>query len=458
MKKTVLIIDDELDLRELLKLTLAKMGINSTAVETVKDAKSALQEEHFDLCLTDMRLPDGNGLELVVYTQKNYPQLPVAVLTAYGNVELAVDALKLGAFDFLCKPVELSRLRSLIGNALNLSPSSQSKTAVDTPLLLGNSRLISDIRQQISKVSRSQAPILISGESGTGKELAARSIHQQSARAAQPFVPVNCGAIPGNLVESEFFGHRKGSFTGAYEDKQGLFQAANGGTLFLDEVADLPLDMQVKLLRAIQEKRIRPVGSESEIDVDVRLISATHKNLQEAVNRGDFRSDLFYRLNVIDIHMPSLRQRPEDIQPLAEHILRELNDHNQPLSLSADAVEALLHYRYPGNVRELENILERACTLCEDWRIQREDLKLNGAASAVEMLPMESARRPSLSQRPEVQIPIGSLDDHLEEIEKEILLETLEEARWNKTEAAKKLGISFRSIRYRLEKLGLNDE
>ncbi len=458
MKKTVLIIDDELDLRELLKLTLAKMAIESTAVETVKEAKTALQAEHFDLCLTDMRLPDGNGLELVDYIQKNYPQLPVAVLTAYGNVELAVDALKLGAFDFISKPIELTRLRSLISNAINLSPQTQAKTTVDTPLLLGNSKLISDIRQQISKVSRSQAPIFISGESGTGKELAARAIHQQSARAAQPFVPVNCGAIPDNLVESEFFGHRKGSFTGAYEDKQGLFQAANNGTLFLDEVADLPLDMQVKLLRAIQEKRIRPVGSESEIDVDVRLISATHKNLQEALNRGEFRSDLFYRLNVIDIHMPSLRQRPEDIQPLTEHILRALNGNNKPVSLSAEALQALLHYSYPGNVRELENILERACTLCEKKCIQREDLKLNASALTTETLPMEHIHSSSQSRRPEVHMPIGSLDDHLEEIEKEILIETLEEARWNKTEAAKKLGISFRSIRYRLDKLGLNDE
>lgn len=458
MKKTVLIIDDELDLRELLKLTLAKMGIESTAVETIKEAVTALQEKTFDLCLTDMRLPDGNGLELVDYTQKNYPQLPIAVLTAYGNVDMAVDALKLGAFDFLSKPVELSRLRALINNALTISSETQITATVDTLLLLGESKLMRDIRQQISKVARSQAPMFISGESGTGKELAARSIHRQSSRAAEPFVPVNCGAIPSNLVESEFFGHRKGSFTGAFEDKQGLFQAANGGTLFLDEVADLPLDIQVKLLRAIQEKRIRPVGSESEIDVDVRLISATHKDLQEAVNRGAFRSDLFYRLNVIDIHMPSLRQRPEDIQPLAEHILSQLNAKNKPISLSPGALNALLNYSFPGNVRELENILERACTLCENSRIELEDLKLNPGDSAGATSTSPKASRLSQAQRSENLIPIGSLDDHLEEIEKEILIETLEQARWNRTEAAKKLGISFRSIRYRLEKLGLNDE
>jgi len=455
MKKTVLIIDDELDLRELLKLTLAKMGIDSTAVETVKEARAALQEKTFDLCLTDMRLPDGNGLELVDYTQKNYPELPIAVLTAYGNVDLAVDALKLGAFDFLSKPVELSRLRALITNALSLLPESQTIATVDNPLLLGDSSLMRDIRQQISKVARSQAPMFISGESGTGKELAARSIHRQSSRAAAPFVPVNCGAIPSNLMESEFFGHRKGSFTGAFEDKQGLFQAANGGTLFLDEVADLPLDMQVKLLRAIQEKRIRPVGSESEIDVDVRLISATHKDLQEAVNRGAFRSDLFYRLNVIDIHMPSLRQRPEDIQLLTEHLLEELNEQ---ISLSTRTINALLNYSFPGNVRELENILERASTLCENNRIELEDLKLNPSALPAARVPRKKSDRLGLAERSDMGEPINSLDDHLEEIEKEILLDTLEQARWNKTEAAKKLGISFRSIRYRLQKLGLNDE
>jgi two-component system response regulator PilR (NtrC family) len=458
MKKTVLIIDDELDLRELLKLTLAKMAIDSMAVETIKEAKAALQEKTFDLCLTDMRLPDGNGLALVDYTQKHYPQLPIAVLTAYGNVDLAVDALKLGAFDFLSKPVELSRLRALINNALTVSPETPTGATAGTPLLLGNSKLMTDIRQQISKVARSQAPMFISGESGTGKELAARSIHRQSSRAAEPFVPVNCGAIHANLVESEFFGHRKGSFTGAFEDKQGLFQAANGGTLFLDEVADLPLDMQVKLLRAIQEKRIRPVGSENEIDVDVRLISATHKNLQNEVNRGAFRSDLFYRLNVIDIQMPSLRQRAEDIQPLAEHILRELNGKKRPVSLSPGAANALLNYSFPGNVRELENILERACTLCENSRIELEDLKLNSADSDAATSASHKTCRLSQAQRSEDLIPIGSLDDHLEEIEKEILIETLEQARWNRTEAAKKLGISFRSIRYRLEKLGLNDE
>jgi two-component system response regulator PilR (NtrC family) len=448
MNKTVLIIDDELDLRELLKLTLAKMRIAAVAVETVSEAKAELKKQPFDLCLTDMRLPDGSGLDLVAYVQKNHPQLPIAVLTAYGNVELAVEALKLGAFDFLSKPVKLSRLRSLISNALSLPDVSHIDSMISTPLLLGESQHMQNIRQQITKVARSQAPMYISGESGTGKELAARSIHQQSARAKNLFAPVNCGAIPSNLMESEFFGHLKGSFTGAIEDKMGLFQAASGGTLFLDEVADLPLDMQVKLLRAIQEKRVRPVGSESEVEVDVRLISATHKNLQDAVMEGTFRSDLFYRLNVIDIHMPSLRQRPEDIEPLTQEFLKHLTSNGKTVKLSSAALDALRCYKFPGNVRELENILERAATLCENNRIEVTDLKLNGDSGNPDPSNSRVERQPE---------QIDSLDDHLEEIEKEILLDTLERSRWNKTAAAKKLGISFRSIRYRLQKLGLDD-
>jgi two-component system response regulator PilR (NtrC family) len=448
MNKTVLIIDDELDLRELLKLTLAKMHIAAVAVETVSEAKAELKKQSFDLCLTDMRLPDGSGLDLVAYVQKNHPQLPIAVLTAYGNVELAVEALKLGAFDFLSKPVKLSRLRSLISNALSLPDGSHLDSMISTPLLLGESQHMQNIRQQITKVARSQAPMYISGESGTGKELAARSIHQQSARAKNLFAPVNCGAIPSNLMESEFFGHLKGSFTGAIEDKMGLFQAATGGTLFLDEVADLPLDMQVKLLRAIQEKRVRPVGSESEVEVDVRLISATHKNLQDAVMEGTFRSDLFYRLNVIDIHMPSLRQRPEDIEPLTQEFLKHLTSNGKTVKLSSAALDALRCYNFPGNVRELENILERAATLCENNRIEVTDLKLNGDSGNPDPSNSRVERQPE---------QIDSLDDHLEEIEKEILLDTLERSRWNKTAAAKKLGISFRSIRYRLQKLGLDD-
>ena len=451
MSKHVLVIDDEQDLRELLTLTLSRMGISATAVETLTEAKDALEKSPFDLCLTDMRLPDGNGLDIVDHIQHNYPQTPVAVITAYGNVELAVEALKLGAFDFLSKPIALPKLRQLITNALTSCAANHSQPQKQShALLLGDSNIMQDVRAQIVKVARSQAPLFISGESGTGKELAARSIHQQSPRASQPFVPVNCGAIPSELMESEFFGHMKGSFTGAIDNKDGLFQAADGGTLFLDEVADLPLAMQVKLLRAIQEKRIRPVGCETEIDIDVRLISATHKNLQQAVDKGDFRSDLFYRLNVIDITMPNLRDRPDDIELLARHMLDRLNAScsKQNILLSQQALEKMFGYGFPGNVRELENIIERASTLCEDGVIGLHDLKLNLGGSSDSIDIHGDSRNES----------VDSLDDHLEEIEKDILMDALEKTRWNKTEAAKKLGISFRSIRYRLKKLGLDDE
>ena len=456
MSKKVLVIDDEEDLRNLLSLTLSRMGLDAVAVETIGEAKQELEESAFDLCLTDMRLPDGNGMELVEFVQQEYPQMPIAVITAYGNVELAVDALKLGAFDFLSKPIELPRLRALVTQALEVPTETLDNTTnvEQQTLLLGDSQVMQKIRQQISKVARSQAPMFISGESGTGKELAARSIHQQGSRATKLFVPVNCGAIPGELMESEFFGHIKGSFTGAIDDKPGLFQAADGGTLFLDEVADLPLSMQVKLLRAIQEKRIRPVGSDAETDIDVRLISATHKDLQKAVNEGEFRSDLFYRLNVIDLHMPSLRDRPEDIALLAEHILERLNHESgfDEVSLSPKALQALQQYSFAGNVRELENILERASTLCENSQIQEEDLKFNGATSDI------NVPNPGVPHTTPPSEEIPSLDNYLQEIERDILVDALEKTRWNKTEAAKQLGISFRSIRYRLKKLGLEDE
>jgi two-component system response regulator PilR (NtrC family) len=448
MDKQVLVIDDEQDLRELLSITLSGMGLVATAYETIAEAKQALQEKKFDLCLTDMRLPDGNGIDLVDYTQKNYPHMPIALITAYGNVELAVNALKLGAFDFLSKPIELSRLRQLVDNALQSgSDGAVAEPPSDANKLLGDSSAMQRVRAQISKVARSQAPMFISGESGTGKELAARSIHLQSSRANRAFVAVNCGAIPGELMESEFFGHKKGSFTGATEDKIGLFQAANGGTLFLDEVADLPLLMQVKLLRAIQEKSVRAIGAEVEIDVDVRLMSATHKDLHKAVEMGQFRSDLFYRLNVIDIHMPSLRDRKEDIKGHADHIIADINNARTdaaPIVLGAEALDRLLGYDFPGNVRELENILERASTLCEKNLIAPEDLKL--VSTGIHSLTKVS------------QTPMNSLDDHLDEIEKDMLIDALEKTQWNKTEAARKLGISFRSIRYRLKKLGLNED
>lgn len=450
MAKSVLIIDDEEDLRDLLSLTLSRMDLETVAVETISEAKKALSTKNFHLCLTDMRLPDGNGIDLVDHVQQHCPQMPIAVITAYGSVDLAVDSLKAGAFDFLSKPVDLPKLRTLVTNALNVDRRAVEREPkqAEKPLLLGNSKVMQRIREQIGKVARSQAPMFISGESGTGKELAARSIHQLGPRASRPFVPVNCGAIPSELMESEFFGHKKGSFTGAIDDKPGLFQAAEGGTLFLDEVADLPLSMQVKLLRAIQEKRIRPVGMETEIDIDVRLLSATHKDLQKAVDQGEFRSDLFYRLNVIDIHMPPLRSRPEDIQLLAEHIIERLNEQNgfEPVDLSREALDVLKKYDFPGNVRELENILERASTLCEDNEIKPSDLKLSVNSGTTNTVVAATSD--------EVQ----SLDNYLEDIEKDILLDALEKVRWNKTEAAKRLGISFRSMRYRLKKLGLDDD
>ncbi|MGH8410897.1 MAG: sigma-54-dependent transcriptional regulator, partial [Pseudomonas sp.] len=359
----VLIVDDEPDIRELLEITLGRMKLDTYSARNVGEALALLQRETFDLCLTDMRLPDGSGLELVQHIQQRYPQIPVAMITAYGNLDTAINALKAGAFDFLTKPVDLTRLRELVTSALLLPAPG---TTIDRRLL-GDSPPMRNLRQQIDKLARSQAPVYISGESGSGKELVARLIHERGPRANQPFVPVNCGAIPTELMESEFFGHRKGSFSGAIEDKPGLFQAAHGGTLFLDEVADLPLPMQVKLLRAIQEKAVRSVGGQQERVVDVRILCATHKDLGAEVAGERFRQDLYYRLNVIELRVPPLRERRDDIEPLACHVLKRLAaDTGQPAAkLHPNALDALKNYRFPGNVRELENMLERAHTLCE---------------------------------------------------------------------------------------------
>ncbi|KZY30187.1 sigma-54-dependent Fis family transcriptional regulator, partial [Oleiphilus sp. HI0043] len=303
-KQRALIIDDEPDIRELLEITLMRMGIDTCSSATIMDAKAYLSEQSFDLCLTDMNLPDGNGIDLVSFIQKNHPDMPVAMITAYGNVETAISALKAGAFDFISKPVDLNQLRGLVTSALELSKrkANESPSSTQPEHIKGKTKAIQKLNKQIDKLARSQAPIYISGESGSGKELVAKMIHQNSPRASTGrFVPVNCGAIPSELVESEFFGHKKGSFSGAIEDKSGLFRAADGGTLFLDEVADLPLEMQVKLLRAIQEKRIRPVGEQEEVQVNVRILSATHKDLAKLVEDGSFRQDLFYRINVIKL-------------------------------------------------------------------------------------------------------------------------------------------------------------
>lgn len=442
----VLIIDDEPDILELLDMTLKRMNLRTRSATTLTGALELLKQERFDLCLTDMRLPDGDGMTVVRHIQQHCPALPVAMITAYGSLDTAIAALKAGAFDFLTKPVDLQRLRELVNSALRLSRKSEPEPdmASDDPIL-GMSKPIQQLRAQIAKLARSQAPLYISGESGSGKELVARRIHALGPRAAQPFVPVNCGAIPSELMESEFFGHRKGSFTGAVTDKPGLFQAAKGGTLFLDEVADLPMAMQVKLLRAIQEKAVRPVGTQQEETVDVRLLCATHKDLAAEVAAGRFRQDLFYRINVIELSVPPLRKRREDIPMLAKHILSQLATRNDlPVpKLTSVCLEQLCSYRFPGNVRELENTLERAFTLCEGNVIDAEDILLSGV--------------PSGNEQSDNLADIDSLEDYLDDIERRAITQALEETRWNKTAAAKRLGLTFRSLRYRLKKLGMDD-
>ncbi|MEE4279459.1 MAG: sigma-54 dependent transcriptional regulator, partial [Halieaceae bacterium] len=397
----VLVVDDEPDIRELLEITLSRMGLDTVAAEDLAGAYEALKE-HGDLrlCLTDMRLPDGNGIELIERIQSDFPQLPVAMITAHGNVDSAIRALKAGAFDFVSKPVDLEKLRSLVASALELEEHTGSDEA-EGEELVGDTQAMRTLRQQIVKLARSQAPVHIHGESGSGKELVARSIHGHGPRAAGPFVAVNCGAIPADLIESELFGHLKGSFTGASRDKLGLFQAAEGGTLFLDEVADLPLAMQVKLLRAIQEKRVRPVGASEEVPTDVRLLSATHKPLAQEVEAGRFREDLFFRINVIELRVPSLRERREDIPVLAQRLLERIAQSNgvRPPDLSADAIERLLDYRFPGNVRELENMLERALALSEGGEINAEDLQLGSVPLPAAGRSSSEAERGSLLTR-----------------------------------------------------------
>ena len=434
----VLVIDDEPDLLELLELTLSRMGLDTTRAQSVAEAIRTLDSQSFDLCLTDMRLPDGEGLRVVEHITDKGLDVPVAVITAFGSAENAVAALKAGAFDYLAKPVALEQLRALVKQALKVP---EKPSAPSSYQLLGESQAIEQARQMIERLSKSQAPVFITGDSGSGKELAARMIHLGGPRAEQPFVPVNCGAIPENLMESEFFGYRKGAFTGAEGDRDGFFQAANGGTLFLDEVADLPLPMQVKLLRVIQEKRVRKVGSTTEEPVDVRIISATHKKLASLVDAGEFRQDLFYRLHVIELAMPSLREMREDIPKIAEAILTKLS-RATPAKLDPEAVAALESYPFPGNVRELENILERGLSLAGDpQKITAEDLHLTP--------PPEEA---------DAALPTGDkwpLQDYLDRVERSAINEALEKTRYNRTAAAKLLGITFRAMRYRMERLGI---
>lgn len=464
-KKIALVVDDEPDIRELLEITLGRMGISTAAAADVGSAKQLLEDAEYDFCLTDMKLPDGNGIELVQHIQKRFPHIPVAMITAHGSMESAVEALKAGAFDFVSKPVNLELLRKLVDTALNLKPlEAEAHETDEAPSLLGKTKAMDILRKQIAKLARSQAPIYISGESGSGKELVAKLIHEQGPHKDAPFIPVNCGAIPSELMESEFFGHTKGSFTGAVTDKQGLFQAANGGTLFLDEVADLPLPMQVKLLRGIQEKAIRPIGSQQELPVDVRILSATHKDLAHEVEADNFRQDLYYRINVIELKVPSLRERIDDIPELANHLLTRIaSDYDMEApEISKAALSTLNRYDFPGNVRELENILERAFTLCEEGVIKPEDLQLNISISTPGEIEPESIPSEHTTEVESKQIPpedasqdVDSLETYLEDIEKNVIVEALEATRWNKTAAAKKLGISFRALRYRLKKLDL---
>ncbi|SDQ91326.1 sigma-54 dependent transcriptional regulator [Pseudoxanthomonas sp. CF125] len=460
--RSALIVDDERDIRELLTLTLGRMGLRIDTAANLGEAREHLSRNTYDLCFTDMNLPDGNGIELVGDISRLYPRTPVAMITAFGNVELAVEALKAGAFDFVSKPVDISVLRGLVKHALELNNTERAPAPPPPPeqasRLLGNSAPMGTLRDTIAKVARSQAPVYILGESGVGKELVARTIHEQGARAAGPFVPVNCGAIPAELMESEFFGHKKGSFTGAHADKTGLFQAANGGTLFLDEVAELPLPMQVKLLRAIQEKAVRAVGASQEVAVDVRILSATHKDLGDLANDGRFRHDLYYRINVIELRVPPLRERTGDLPQLTSAILARLaNSHgrNAPQPTAA-AIGALAAYSFPGNVRELENILERAMAMADGDQIDAADLHLpqgngHGGRGAPVEVPALADEAPLAGIDPGA----GALPSYIEQLERAAIQKALEDNRWNKTKAAAQLGITFRALRYKLKKLGM---
>lgn len=478
--QAALVIDDERDIRELLVVTLTRMGLRVETASTVISAKQCLASQEFDFCLTDMRLPDGSGMEILEHIRENYPMTPAAMITAFGNMEAAVEALKAGAFDFVAKPVDLGILRDLVRNALKLraercSSESEAVNATEAmlphtankpaperqacPRLRGESPAMEQLRQTITKVARSQAPVYIWGESGTGKELTARSIHEESPRASGPFIPVNCGAIPAELMESEFFGHKKGSFTGAHADKDGLFQAAHGGTLFLDEVAELPLSMQVKLLRAIQEKTVRPVGAASEIKVDVRILSATHKDLAQLVKEGKFRHDLYYRINVIELRVPPLRERCSDLSLLAEGILQQLGQTHgtTPPVLDASALAALQQYPFPGNIRELENLLERAMTMADGNCIVAEDLHLPEKATLATpdiITPLMSNPSPESSNQ--ITADTIALPDAMEQLERATIEQALIANRYNKTKTAAQLGITFRALRYKLKKLGID--
>ena len=441
-KQRVLIVDDEPDIRELLEITLLRMGLETRSAEDYSNATRLLRSETFDLCLTDMKLPDGDGIALVEHIQQHCPNTPTAVITAHGSIDLAIKAMKSGAFDFVSKPVSLETLRNLVDKALTLpsSPQLASSISDEKCQIIGDSASMLELKRSIAKFARSQAPVFICGASGTGKELVARQVHLQGSRAGAAFIAVNCGAIPSELMESELFGHLKGSFTGATSDSEGLFKAAHGGTLFLDEIADLPLAMQVKLLRVIQEKSIRAVGAQKEESIDVRIISASHKDLESMVADGSFRQDLYYRINVIGIMVPTLAERTTDIPQLADYLIEKHNYNNSThVSISEAALAALENYTFPGNVRELENILERALALCENDLIEINDLQLPEVATD------NDAKNPSLGER-------------TRNMEKEHIISALEDNRWNQSATARALGMTLRQLRYRIDKLKLRSQ
>lgn len=461
MVKYVLIVDDEPDIRELLEITLSRMQLETIAACNLSEAKQCLQEHNIDLCLTDMRLPDGSGIDLVEHIQELFPTIPVAMITAYGSMDAAVKALKAGAYDFVSKPIDLKMLRKLVDGALKSNQEQQASQLLheeSKSRLIGDCAATQKLHTTIKKLARSQAPVYIHGESGVGKELVAKEIHSMGPRKDQAFVPVNCGAIPTELMESEFFGHIKGSFTGAVSDKQGLFEASQGGTLFLDEIAELPMHMQVKLLRAIQERAIKPVGGHQEINLDVRVLSATHKDLAHEVGQGNFRQDLFYRINVIELAVPSLRERIEDLPVLAEFMLSKIatNYGLETIGIDVAALVKLSDYSFPGNIRELENILERAAALCENAVITTADIELpKHNSSLADSLPPDTLAQPSQAEESMISFSKDQLEDYLVNKEKQAIEAALEKTRWNKTAAAKLLGISFRQLRYRLKKLDL---
>lgn len=459
----VLVVDDEPDLLTLMQLTLTKLGLEVITADSRQSAIAALDNQSYSLCLTDMNLGDGTGLDVLAAIAERGLDLPCAVITAFGNADNAVAALKAGAFDYLAKPVSLDQLRTLVKSAIKVperraSPptgASPSTTALNgsIPTLVGESAAIEALRALLAKLANTHTATHVHGESGTGKELAARILHSNGPRAAGPFVAVNCGAIPENLMESEFFGYRKGAFTGAETDRDGFFQAATGGTLFLDEVADLPLSLQVKLLRAIQEKRVRKVGNTTEDAIDVRIVSATHKNLTALVQSGLFRQDLFYRLNVLQVEMPALREIASDIPVIASRTLARITGHSSAM-LSSDASKALMRYSFPGNVRELENVLERAVALAENPAlIEASDLRLT-----VEDHPVTQAAASGASAEGGTLAGRTPLQDFLDHSERETLELALAQTRGNRTQAAKLLGITFRSMRYRLERLGMEPD